>query len=134
MKRVFALLLALCLCLSALPGFAAAADGHTVQRSPQALRVNGAERDCERYNIDGYNYFKLRDVACLLTGTRAQFDVGWSELFNLVFLFPGDAYTPVAGDLEYKSLKNGQKVRLGIRDIMVFEDDGLLEQLLKIQT
>ena len=33
-----------------------------------------------------------------------------------------------------KNLKNGQTVRLGIRDIMVFEDDGLLEQLLKIQT
>ena len=40
----------------------------------------------------------------------------------------------IANGYEYKSLKNGQKVRLGIRDIMVFEDDGLLEQLLKIQT
>ncbi|MBR3742226.1 MAG: ABC transporter ATP-binding protein [Clostridia bacterium] len=40
----------------------------------------------------------------------------------------------IANGYEYKSLKNGQKVHLGIRDIMVFEDDGLLEQLLKIQT
>ena len=40
----------------------------------------------------------------------------------------------IANGYEYKNLKNGQKVRLGIRDIMVFEDDGLLEQLLKIQT
>ena len=28
----------------------------------------------------------------------------------------------------------GQKVRLGVRDIMVFEDDGTLEQMLTIQT
>ena len=40
----------------------------------------------------------------------------------------------IANGYEYKSLKNGQKVRLGVRDMMVFEDDGLLEQLLKIQT
>ena len=40
----------------------------------------------------------------------------------------------IANGYEYKSLKEGQKVRLSIRDIMVFEDDGLLEQLLKIQT
>ena len=35
---------------------------------------------------------------------------------------------------EYKELKEGQKVRMGIRNIMVFEDDGLLEQMLQIQT
>ena len=40
----------------------------------------------------------------------------------------------IASGYEFKSLKIGQKVRLGIRDFMVFEDDGLLEQLLQIQT
>ena len=40
----------------------------------------------------------------------------------------------IASGHEYKNLKDGQAVRLGVRDIMVFEDDGLLEQMLKIQT
>ena len=40
----------------------------------------------------------------------------------------------IASGYEYKSLRLGQKVRLGIRDIMVFEDNGLLEQMLQIQT
>ena len=97
MKRVFALLLALCLCLSALPGFAAAADGHTVQRSPQALRVNGAERDCERYNIDGSNYFKLRDLAALFNGTASQFDVDYDDAARAIRLSPGAAYVHAAG-------------------------------------
>ena len=35
---------------------------------------------------------------------------------------------------EYKHLQNGQQVSLAIRDFMVFEDDGSLEQQLKIQT
>ena len=35
---------------------------------------------------------------------------------------------------EYKNLKNGQQVSLGLRDMMVFEDDGMLEELLQIRT
>ncbi len=40
----------------------------------------------------------------------------------------------IASGYEAGRLRNGQKVRLGIRSFIVFEDDGLLEQLLKIQT
>ena len=40
----------------------------------------------------------------------------------------------IANGYEYAELQKGQKVRLGVRSIMVFEDDGQLEQLLKIQT
>ena len=34
----------------------------------------------------------------------------------------------------YRSLTEGQKVRLSIRDLMVFEDDGSLEEMLRIKT
>ena len=34
----------------------------------------------------------------------------------------------------YKSLKEGQDVRLSVRDYMVFEDDGSLEEMLRIKT
>ena len=40
----------------------------------------------------------------------------------------------ITGGSEYKKLRDGQEVSLGVRDIMVFEDDGLLEQMLQIQT
>ena len=40
----------------------------------------------------------------------------------------------IANGYEYSQLKDGQEVRLGIRDFMVFEDDDLLEQMLQIQT
>jgi hypothetical protein len=32
------------------------------------------------YNIKGYNYFKIRDLAAAFKGTRYAFDVGWDEL------------------------------------------------------
>ena len=40
----------------------------------------------------------------------------------------------IANGYEYKDLKVGQSVRMNVRNIMVFEDNGLLEQMLKIQT
>ena len=40
----------------------------------------------------------------------------------------------IANGYEYKHLQNGQQVRLAVRDLMVFEDDGSLEQMLKIRT
>ena len=55
-----------------------APDFH-VERSAQNLTVDGAYAACEAYNIEGSNYFRLRDLALLLNGTGSQFDVGWDE-------------------------------------------------------
>jgi len=66
----------------------------------QKLTVNGAARQAEIYNIDGSNYFKLRDVAALLTGTPSQFSVGYDSARNTVTVRTGSAYTPQAGDLQ----------------------------------
>ncbi|MBR4457695.1 MAG: ABC transporter ATP-binding protein [Clostridia bacterium] len=40
----------------------------------------------------------------------------------------------IAGGSKYGKLKTGEKVRLAIRDFMVFADDGSLEQMLEIRT
>ena len=40
----------------------------------------------------------------------------------------------IANGHEFKNLREGQQVSLGVREFMVFEDDGLLEQMLQIQT
>ena len=40
----------------------------------------------------------------------------------------------ITNGYEHQNLKEGQPVRLGVRDYMVFEDDGLLEQMLEINT
>ena len=47
----------------------------------------------------------------------------------------GDALVRViASGYEYYKLQEGQEVNLGIRDFMVFDDDGMLDQMLTIQT
>ena len=61
--------------------------------SPQKLAVNGKNIDCEKYNIDGANYFKLRDLAYVLNGTGSQFGVGFDAATSTVTITTGTAYT-----------------------------------------
>ena len=64
-----------------------------IELSGQKLTVNGKSIDCEKYNIDGYNYFKLRDLACLLNGTGSQFEVGYDAAANAATVATGAPYT-----------------------------------------
>ena len=72
-RKTLALILALMMVVSMLPTFALADEGPEVMSSPQAIIVNGENVSVEVYNINGSNYFKLRDIAKLLDGTDAQF-------------------------------------------------------------
>ena len=56
---------------------AMAADTKTAVASNAKVAVNGAEIAPEAYTIDGYTFFKLRDVAAAVAGTEAGFDVTW---------------------------------------------------------
>lgn len=95
MKRIISAILTIILLLTLCP---AALAAH-VQRSPQKLEVNGELIDCDKYNIDGSNYFKLRDLACLLSGTGSQFNVGYDANAQAVIVTTGESYVSVDGDL-----------------------------------
>jgi uncharacterized YkwD family protein len=41
---------------------AANGNGAPISRTMSSIRVNGAKKELEAYNIGGYNYFKLRDI------------------------------------------------------------------------
>ena len=96
LNKMLSALLVLVLLLSlAVPALAA-----DVQRSGQKLSVDGVEIDCEKYNIDGSNYFKLRDLAALLSGTGSAFAVDWDAERGAVSITTGQDYTKVGGELE----------------------------------
>ena len=48
--------------------------------------VNGKNVAFDAYNIEGSNYFKLRDLAFTLSGTEKQFDVGWDGANNMIVI------------------------------------------------
>ena len=51
------------------------------------------------YNINGSNYFKLRDVAYALNGSAKQFAVGFNPADLSISLIPGEAYTATGGEM-----------------------------------
>lgn len=61
--------------------------------------VNGSETAFDAYNIEGANYFKLRDLAYALRGTAKQFEVAWDAPTKTINLVPGQAYTAAGGEM-----------------------------------
>lgn len=68
--------------------------------SPQKLVVDGKDIDCEKYNIGGSNYFKLRDIAYALNGSGSQFGVGYDEATSTVTINTGEVYTPTGTEMK----------------------------------
>lgn len=95
MKKLLPIILTLLLVCIAV-SYASAAN---VVVSPQNLSVDGVDADCDKYNIDGSNYFKLRDLAQLLSKTDSRFSVSFDEQSNAVTVVSGKEYTPVGGEL-----------------------------------
>lgn len=71
--------------------------------STHHVEVNGEAVNPQAYNIDGYNYFKLRDLAYLLNGTTMSFNVTWDSSKNAVNLISGQVYTVVGGEMTVAS-------------------------------
>ncbi len=61
--------------------------------------VNGKAQAFEAYTINGNNYFKLRDLAMVLSGTQKQFEVGYDAGSKSIFLTSNQPYTAVGGEL-----------------------------------
>ncbi len=94
--------------------------------------VDGKEVKFEAYNINGSNYFKLRDIAYAMNGTKKQFDVTWNPDISVFSMTPGNsyvgvvqilpnkAYTTVGGEL---STGNGKSKPCSKTNAPVFVDE-----------
>ena len=89
MKRILALVLVVVLALS----LASAARAAQVQPTKQNITIDGEEVYCPAYNIDGYNYVKLRTLAYLLKDTASPFDVTYDEETKTVTIQRGKPYS-----------------------------------------
>lgn len=71
----------------------------TAQVSTHRVVVDGKAAAPAVYEINGNNYCKLRDIAQLLRGTAAQFEVAWNGAAQRIDLTDGAAYTAVGDEL-----------------------------------
>ncbi len=63
------------------------------------MQINGKQVAFNAYSINDNNYFKLRDIAKVLSGTKKQFEVTWNGATKSIELKPNTAYTAVGGEL-----------------------------------
>ncbi len=88
-----------------------------------SVAVNGSAIDIGAYNIGGYNYFKLRDVAAALNGTGSNFEVGYDAEAKCISLTTDKAYTVAGGELGAKPTAektaevSSQKIMLNGKDV-----------------
>lgn len=67
--------------------------------STASVLIDGQEVAFEAYNINGSNYFKLRDIAMAVKDSRKSFSIDWDASFNRIILKRQSPYTPVGGEL-----------------------------------
>jgi hypothetical protein len=80
----------------------------TADPTSSAVLINGKPIGFVAYNINGSNYFKLRDLAYALNGTEKQFGVGWDDAGDAIKLTRGAPYIPVGGEMSGKGAEAGR--------------------------
>ncbi|NCE63791.1 hypothetical protein D1159_04150 [Pseudoflavonifractor sp. 524-17] len=98
-KQIIPAALALALTAGLIP---ASAAGGTAYAATQTVQVDGKAVEFQAYALkdekgNATNYVKLRDVAYVLNGTSAQFNVGWDGAINIL---PGQGYTAAGGEMQ----------------------------------
>jgi alpha-tubulin suppressor-like RCC1 family protein len=83
-------------------GGSASSPANAAKPTASTVLVNGETVAFDAYNINGNNYFKLRDLAYVLTGTEKQFEVGYDETTKTIKLTGGQSYTTVGGEMDGK--------------------------------
>lgn len=82
--------------------------GKLALASTAKVQINGKSISFDAYNIDGFNYFRLTDLAYALTGSTSQCNVVWDNEKQAINLVTGSAYT-VNGD-EFQANSGESKV------------------------
>lgn len=123
MKKMICKILSAIMILTSATAISVSADEAVPTTS--TVLVNGNNIKFDSYNINGNNYFKLRDLAYVLNTTEKQFSIGYNEVLNTVSLTSRQPYIAVGGEMEIGDgdnvqteptsstiLKNGEVVQL----------------------
>lgn len=116
MKKLVSVLLIALLLMTILPSGVFAAN---VVLSPQSLMVDGKVVECEKYNIDGSNYFKVRDIAYILNGTGSQFSVEWDENLRIIRIVTGQTYVPDGSELDLSGGDKSSSAVPGVQPLLI---------------
>ena len=110
MRKPYSVVLTLALCLALFSPAAAANEQseetyHAIATNNAIVVSNSTDLPDAHlvkpavYKIDGANYFKLRDLAMILTGSAKQFAVDYDDSVGEVSITTGKPYAAIGGEL-----------------------------------
>lgn len=76
-----------------------AAKEATALPTASKVLVNAKTTSFDAYNINGNNYFKLRDLASSLNATSKHFEVKWDASKNAINLVSNSTYSAIGGEM-----------------------------------
>ena len=114
---LFALFTALGLCSGA-AGLKAQLNNMPVLVQDEAIAV-------EAYNINDYNYFKLRDIAEALKSTSKSFEIQYNNTTNAIYISTGQAYTSLGTELSPPQGTNTIKQAVNSRAALYIDGVGV---------
>jgi hypothetical protein len=88
----------------------ASAGSVTANPTNSTVLVDGVSKTFDSYNINDFNFFKLRDIAFVMNGTEKQFAVDWDAEKNAMTLTPEKAYAPAGDEMASK----GSSPKIGV--------------------
>ena len=94
------------------PNTAPASKSEPLLAAPAAAKVlvNGKNVSFDAYNIDGNNYFKLRDLAMSVNGSEKNFEVSWDNAKSAITLTSNKTYTPEGNELVISGKQTSKQV------------------------
>lgn len=78
--------------------------GVTAVPTSSKVLVDGSNVSLTSYNIGNSNYFKLRDIAMVLDGSKKEFNVVWDNNRNAISILKNHKYVAVGGELAVQNI------------------------------
>ena len=91
----------------------------SVTANEQKVSVGGAVYELRGYNVGGYNYFMLRDLAYILRNSRHRFGVEWSGANRIIYVNKGRSYNPDGTELSKKGVFATRQAQAGNASLVV---------------
>lgn len=127
MQKIVSLLLILLMVTPMLSNTAFAGNTVKATVTGSSTYFNGEEQDITGFNISGSNYYRLRDIAKIFSGTTSQFDVAWNNKNNAIEIITEKPYTPQkTDDSAYYNRNKNYNATLSTSKVLV---DGQLQSI-----
>ena len=91
--------------------FPSSAQDVTAKPTTSSVTINNEDVAFMAYNIEGYNYFKLRDLAMALNNSNKKFSVTYNAALKKISLSTGSNYMPSGDELIVGSNMQNKSVR-----------------------